>query len=90
MAQITGSTNEKIFQIKQWSGLHQNPDGDTKLKMGEAAAMRNFRITRDGNLQRRPGTMTKIALVDGKPVNGMWVGYVQGKEEMLAACNGKI
>lgn len=90
MAQITGSTNEKIFQIKQWSGLHQNPDGDTKLKMGEAAAMRNFRITRDGNLQRRPGTMTKITLVEGKPVNGMWVGYVQGKEEMLAACNGKI
>ena len=56
MAAITGSANEKIFQIRAWGGLNENPDGDTKLKMGEAAVMRNFRITRDGNLQRRPGS----------------------------------
>lgn len=61
MAKITGQTEEKIFQIKKWGGLNQNPDGDTKLKMGEAAEMRNFRVTRDGNLQRRPG----LALLKG-------------------------
>lgn len=90
MAQITGASNEKIFQIKGWLGLHQNPDGDTKLKMGEAAAMRNFRITRDGNLQRRPGTLALTTLIEGEPVRGMWVGIVNGKKEMLAACGGKL
>lgn len=61
MAKISAVTEEKIFQIKQFLGLNENPDGDTKLSMGEAAAMENFRVTRDGNLQRRPGT----ALVKG-------------------------
>lgn len=56
MATISGTTEEKIFQIKAWSGLNENPDGDTKLKLGEASVMRNFRVTRDGNLQRRPGS----------------------------------
>ena len=50
MAKITGTSGEKIFTLKQFLGLHQNPDGDTKLKFGESAEMRNFRITRDGNL----------------------------------------
>lgn len=90
MAQITGTTSEKIFQIKGWLGLHQNPDGDTKLKMGEAADMRNFRITRDGNLQRRPGTLAVATLSEGHPVKGMWTGFVNGSEKILAACNGKI
>ena len=62
MARITGSANEKVFQIRAWGGLNENPDGDTKLKMGEAAAMRNFRITRDGNLQRRPGSKELVSL----------------------------
>ena len=56
MAKITGQTDERIFQIKEWKGLNENPDGDTKLKMGEAAVIRNFKVTRDGNLQRRPGS----------------------------------
>lgn len=58
MARISSATNEKIFQLKSFLGLNQNPDGDTKLKLGEAAEMRNFIITRDGNLQRRAGTLT--------------------------------
>lgn len=66
MATISGSTSEKIFQIKAWLGLNENPDGDTKLKLGEAAAMRNFAITRDGNLRRRPGSM-KIASLGSLP-----------------------
>lgn len=90
MAQINATAAERVFQIKSWLGLHQNPDGDTKLKMGEAAEMRNFRITRDGNLQRRPGTFTVAAFDEGSPVRGMWSGYVRGEEVFLAACNGKI
>lgn len=90
MAVITGSTNEKIFQIGKWLGLHQNPDGDTKLKMGEAADMRNFRITRDNNLQRRPGTAAMVRLSETEPVRGLWTGFVKGQEVMLAACGGKL
>lgn len=60
MAQIKAATNEKVFQITAFRGLNQNPDGDTKLKYGEAAVVENFRVTRDGNLQRRPGLKTII------------------------------
>lgn len=90
MANITASTSEKIFQIKAWAGLHENPDGDTKLKMGEAAAMRNFAITRDGNLRRRAGSKTIWQLSGNAPVNGMWNGFVKGEEQFLAACDNKI
>lgn len=65
MATISGKTEEKIYQIKAWSGLNENPDGDTKLALGEAAAMRNFRVTRDGNLQRRPGSVMVKGLMQG-------------------------
>ena len=90
MARITASSAEKIFQIKAWGGLHQNPDGDTKLKMGEAADMRNFRITRDGNLQRRPGTRTLLQLSETEEVKGLWTGFVNEREVLLAACGGKL
>lgn len=94
MAQITGSANERVFQIKAWGGLNENPDGDTKLKMGEAAVMRNFRITRDGNLQRRPGSKEIAALLpegaEAVPVRGIWNGWVNGKEQLVAACGGKL
>ena len=90
MAEIKAATNEKVFQITAFKGLNQNPDGDTKLKLGEAAVMENFRITRDGNLQRRPGTKTIINLNTEHPILGLWVGYVNGYEYMLGACNGKL
>lgn len=58
MAKITSSSEEKVFKISEWLGLNENPDGDTRLKLGEAAVMRNFKITRDGSLQKRPGLGT--------------------------------
>ena len=57
MATISANSSEKIYKITAFAGLHESPDGDTKLKAGEAAKMRNFMITRDGNLKKRPGTM---------------------------------
>ena len=90
MATISGTTAEKIFSLTAFKGLNENPDGDTKLKMGEAAAVRNFRVTRDGNLQRRPGTRTIVTLSAGNPVKGLWTGFVNGHEYMLGACNGKL
>lgn len=76
MAKITGTTEEKVFRIQEWRGLNENPDGDTKLKLGEASVMRNFRVTRDGNLQRRPGTAL---------VKGLMQTYTLEEEETGAA-----
>ena len=72
MAKITGQTDERIFQIKEWQGLNENPDGDTKLKMGEAAVIRNFKVTRAGNLQRRPGSYM---------VKGLLKSYILTEDE---------
>jgi len=56
MATISGATNERVYTIPRWLGLNEHPDGDTKMKFGEASKMVNWKITRDGNLKRRPGT----------------------------------
>lgn len=89
MATIKVNTEEKIFQIKKWLGLNENPDGDTKLKMGEASQCLNWRVTRDGNLQRRPGQALVSTLSEDYPVVGIWSGRVAGYEYVLACCNGK-
>jgi hypothetical protein len=95
MAQITGAQNERVFSIQKWLGLNQNPDGDTKLKYGEAASMRNFKVTRDGNLQKRPGTteVVHLAYDNGDPVedscSAVWTGFVGGAEVVMVIC-GKV
>lgn len=90
MANITGSASEKVFQIQKWLGLNENPDGDTKLKMGEAAAMRNFRVTRDGNLQKRPGTRALWTVEEDYPIDAVWSGIISGSPYFMAICNGKL
>lgn len=93
MAQIQVNTSEKIYPIRQWLGLHESPDGDTKLKMGEAAVMENFKITRDGNLQRRYGRKTIAtwgAAGDERAVRGLWSGTVRGRDYVLVAVMGGV
>ena len=82
MASISGSTKEVIYTVQKFLGLHESPDGDTKLKAGEAAIMRSFRVTRAGNLQRRPGYFRKF---NGN-IKALWSGFVgpeQSKTEYL-------
>jgi len=55
MASIKAVTSDRVFSVQKWLGLNEHPDGDTRLKLGEAAEMVNWRITRDGNLKLRPG-----------------------------------
>lgn len=90
MDKIIASTNEKIYRIDKFLGLNEAPDGDTGLKFGEAADMRNFKITPEGNLQLRPGTSTVCTIASGGPVRGMWHGYVAGVERLVTACNGHV
>ncbi len=68
MARII-SSEEKVFGIKTWLGLNENPDGDTNLKMGEAASMSNFRVTDDGSLQVRPGSANVAGLLSAYTIS---------------------
>lgn len=90
MSTIRATSNEAVYKIDKFLGLNENPDGDTKLKLGEASVCRNWRVTRDRNLQRRPGFHTKIDLGTGKPVMGMWFGNIHGTETGLAASGGHM
>lgn len=63
MATIQTPTNESVYQIKRWLGVNEAPEGDTRLKIGEAAKMRNFRITAGGALQKRAGSVRVAGLM---------------------------
>lgn len=65
MAQISGAVSEKIFNLTSFRGLNESPDGDTKLRFGEASVCRNWRVTRDGNLKKRPGSAVTDGLCGG-------------------------
>ncbi len=82
--------NASLFRLEQWLGLNESPDGDTGLKLGEAAVMRNFRITRENHLQLRPGSAPLCTLSENCPVRGLWSGYVNGESHLLAACGGQL
>lgn len=93
MSTIKALSNENIWKLDKFLGLNENPDGDTKLKLGEASAIRNWRVTRDRNLRRRPGFHTVSTLDSSEEpaaVNGLWFGNINGYEYGLAACNGKL
>ena len=85
MATINRTSETRTYLIKKWLGLNENPDGDTKLKYGEAAVMENWRITKDGNLQIRPGFKTKVTLDPSQTaVKGLWYGYINGTQTLVA------
>jgi len=91
VATIPTSAQKNILQITQWSGLNESPDGDTSLRSGEAASMRNFKVTREGHLQIRPG-YGPVWSIPGTPgaVRALWYGYVAGRKRVLCACGGHI
>lgn len=100
MARILAGNDTSILQIRRFLGLNENPDGDTVLKQGELAQMKNFRITRDNHLQIRPGTKTLASLADALSAAGgdaetailcgVWCGIAGGASHILAAYGGHI
>ena len=90
MATINAATSEKVISLKQFLGINENPDGDNKLKVGEATICRNFKVTNSGNLMKRYGTTLKWTLGIDKPIMGMWHGYCSHHEITLAACDGHL
>lgn len=99
MARISGADETSVLRIKKFLGLNENPDGDTTLKTGELASMRNFRITQDNHLQIRPGCKTVVDLYEQLKANdpnverkvyGVWYGSVGGKDRLMVAYGGHI
>lgn len=87
MARIVGNS-ESLFRIHSFSGLNESPSGDAELNYGEAAECRNFRVTREGSLQVRPGSRT-LWRFNG-PVEGFWQGRVSDRAVKVAAAAGKL
>lgn len=102
MASIQQTSSTSVLKIKKFLGLNENPDGDTKIQVGELSEARNFRITQDQHLQIRPGFRTVADLQEAwdsltdedkaeNPVfSGSWYGSVGDRERLLCAYGGKI
>lgn len=68
MATIPTSIEEKIYQIKKWLGVNEAQEGEASLDIGEAAVMRNFKVTSGGALQKRGGSKNIAGLMSGYTV----------------------
>lgn len=102
--QVKARNDATIFSIRRFLGLQENPDGDTTLKAGELAEMRNFKITQEQHLQKRPGSKSVISLrtaanAAGASIStddetaricGVWRGYVGEQEHTVAAYAGYL
>lgn len=60
MSQLRSGARQLEYKIRQFRGVNENADGDANLKAGEAAVMRNYRITDGGALKVRPGYVQAI------------------------------
>lgn len=102
--QVKARNDATIFSIRRFLGLMENPDGDTTLKAGELAEMRNFKITQEQHLQKRPGSKSVISLrtaanAAGASIStddetaricGVWRGRAGDGEHTVAAYAGYL
>lgn len=88
MANIVPNSDEKVYQLHKFLGLNQSPDGDTQLKMGEAAVQMNWMTTREGHLKVRNGYKTVKRY--SRPVRGLWSGYVAGVRKTVCCADGGV
>lgn len=63
MATVITNVQESIYQIKRWLGVNEAQEGEASLKMGEAAVMRNFKVTDGGALKKRAGSKNIAGLM---------------------------
>ena len=63
MAKIQANVSERIFNISNWHGVNEAPEGEARLRLGEAAVMKNFCVTSGGALKKRPGSRNVAELL---------------------------
>lgn len=88
MARVNIKSSASVLKIDAFLGMNEAPDGDTGLKVGEAAVMRNFKITNEANLQLRAGQA--LAIETDSPIRGMWRGWLDSEEHIVCAWGGKL
>ncbi|MCD8016598.1 MAG: hypothetical protein LUE97_02105 [Oscillospiraceae bacterium] len=69
MAKVKSGSGDTVFRIHKWLGVNEAPEGDSTLQMGEAAHMRNWRITSGGVLKKRGGTANVAGLLSDYAVS---------------------
>lgn len=104
MARISGRNETSVLKIKEFYGVNENPDGDTNIRPGELAVLRNFTITPDRHLRLRPGQKTVLDIrkdwdkwaadhpdhVDQPRFCGAWSGLARGEEVVIASFGGVL
>lgn len=89
MAKVRRKPKVPPTKIDKFYGVNQDADGETGLRLGESPYMRNFKITPNLNLKKRPGQIDLFGAI-GSKIQGMWYGKIQGSYHFLFACNGNI
>ncbi len=81
-------SDTKMFTVDQFLGVRESGDGDTELKMGQAAKMENFFVTDDYNLRLRPGVRRFSLAADREPgvILDAWSGTI-GDTEVMIVCD---
>ena len=76
----------KTFTVDKFLGINEGADGQTELKMGQAAQMENFYISDGYNLVTRGGArrITHEEDRENAPVLALWAGNVEGTDMMVA------
>lgn len=90
MARIKAVDQSKVFNTSRFLGLHENEDGKTGLKHGEAVECRNWRITDDYHLKARPGTRTFCDLSEYGEVLTLWTGTYRQEQVTFAATTHRL
>jgi hypothetical protein len=75
-----------ITTINNFLGLNMNETGETQLKLGEASAMQNFRITKDYKLEKMNG-YEQIYNPNNR-IRAMWVGNFRGTDMTIYVAGG--
>lgn len=65
MANVSTQVKETVYKIARWKGVNEAQEGEASLEMGEAAVMRNFRVTAGGALKKRGGSQNVAGLLSG-------------------------
>ena len=76
------SENTRIYTVDKFLGLNEAADGQTELKMGQAARMENFNISDGYNLVTRGGIQRIQREEDrnGGTLLALWAGNVGGRD----------
>lgn len=88
MAYMITDGKPSITTIKSFLGINMNKTGETQLKLGEAAEMKNFRITKDYKLEKMYGY--EVLYNPNARIRANWVGKLGNTEMNIYVAGGKV